>query len=226
MEVHNNMVQLKPGAMILYEPNAKHYYHNPRKGFDNDWFHFNAEYFYAFSKEIGLPLNTPFYIHDVPMVHTQIQSIEKEYLLKELGYQVQINNMISSFFLLLSRAYNSHDTHGNQPHFIALENLFREIRSTVLSSLSKEWTVDGMANMSGLSRSRFTYLYKSFFRISPKDDLISERFNMARHLLTSTNQNVTQIAKKVGYENIYHFCKQFKKITAMSPSSYRDTKPK
>lgn len=212
---------LKPGALILFTPSTANHYHNPYKGFDNDWFHFNADDFTHFINDLNIPLNTPFYVNDSPWVHKQIQLIEREYILKDIGYTTQIHNLISSFFIQLSRKYNSYDSHGHNPHYMALETVFREIRSTILTQLSKSWQVEDMAKMANLSKSRFTYLYKSFFRISPKEDLLSERFNMARHLLKSTTLNIAQISQKVGYENIYHFCKQFKKITSFSPTAYR-----
>lgn len=221
MWLDNKKKLLKPGALILFSPSASNHYHHPYQGFDNDWFHFSADNFIKFINEIKLPLNKPFYIKDLPWVHKQIQIIEREYILKDTGYRTQLNNLISSFFIRLSRRVNSYDSYNDKPVYMALETTFREIRSTILTTPSRQWQVEEMALMANLSRSRFTYLYKSFFGISPKEDLLGERFNMARHLLHSTNLNITLIAQKVGYDNIYHFCKQFKKITDFSPTGYR-----
>lgn len=60
-----------------------------------------------------------------------------------------------------------------------------------------------------------------FFYVSPKQNLLSERMNQAKFLLQSQNYSVGEVASKVGYDNIYHFSKQFKKTAGMSPSEYR-----
>ncbi len=43
----------------------------------------------------------------------------------------------------------------------------------------------------------------------------------AKQLLREHDHNVSQIAEKLGYDNIYYFCNQFKKIEGMSPLEYR-----
>ena len=78
-----------------------------------------------------------------------------------------------------------------------------------------------MAKSLSLSRSRFTILYSSFFGISPKNDLINQRILYAKHLLSSSNMNVEEVAVRCGYSNVYHFIRQFKERTGLSPGKYR-----
>lgn len=212
---------LMPGAIIIFAPYIRHNYYHPNKSFDHDWFHFISSSIPQFLSELNLPINTPFYIDDIPWIHKHIQSIEREYLMKDIYYKTQLNNQISSFFINLSRIKKSQKSYTLNPQFKTLEPKFKEIRSTILTGLSRNWNIESMANMANLSSSRFSFLYRSFFGISPKDDLLSERFNMARHLLKSSDLSITQVAQKVGYDNIYHFSKQFKKITHLSPVAYR-----
>ncbi len=222
MNIDGKTELLKPGSLVLFSPNANYCYYNKLKGFDNDWFHFTASGFEDFIKDTELPMNIPFYINDIPWIHKSIQDIEREHILKDIGYKIQLNNLISSFFIQLSRKKHSERSYGDRPHYFTLETEFKDIRSKFLTSLAHRWNVDEMALTVNLSRSRFTYLYKSFFGISPGEDLLTERINMACHLLISTNLNITQIAGRVGYNNIYHFSKQFKKGTKLSPTIYRN----
>lgn len=212
---------LKPGAIIIFSQYVRHNYYHPNKSFDHDWFHFISSSMPQFLSELHLPINKPFYIDDIPWIHKHIQSIEREYLMKDIYYKTQLNNLISSFFIILSRIKKSQKSYTQNPQFKTLEPKFKEIRSIILTDLSQKWNIESMAKLANLSSSRFSFLYRSFFGISPKDDLLSERFNMARHLLKSSDFSITQVAQKVGYDNIYHFSKQFKKITFVSPVAYR-----
>ena len=48
-----------------------------------------------------------------------------------------------------------------------------------------------------------------------------ERMKKARTLLRETNQTVETIAAEVGYENVEHFNRLFKKSYGMTPIQYR-----
>ena len=147
--------------------------------------------------------------------------IERENLMGDIGSSSMTDHMITSLLIYVAREYKRRDTHKSNPYYYGLELLFREIRLTILSSISRNWSLDDMAKMAGLSRSRFSYLYKFFFGISPKDDLLKERFETAKHLLCRNNEPITNIALTVGYDNIYQFSKQFKKVTGLSPTDFR-----
>lgn len=220
MNLHGHMEHLSPGALMLYAPEYPQYYKNPHKNLDNDWFHFSATDYTSIIDEINLPINEPFYIDDISFVHKSIQDIEKEHLMKDIGADRMVDYKVNSLLIKISRHYNHRD---DSTEFYLAEKKFREIRSTILSSIAYPWTVIEMAESANLSRSRFTFLYKAIFHVSPKDDLLTERFNMAKYLLQGNNQPVSSIARKVGYDDIYHFSKQFKSVTSQSPTEYRKT---
>lgn len=210
-----------PGTMILYSPDYPQHYHNPRNGFTNDWLHIEAAEFGEFIEGLMLPLNQPFTILQFEAVRGMIQNIEKEYLRLDFAYEESLHSQIMTLFIFLARSYRQKDKHRNDPYMEELENRFRLVRAKIISTHWQDWTVDAMASLTGLSRSRFTYLYQSFFHTSPKEDLITERLQMAKYLLKNSNLNVSQISQKVGYDNLYHFSKLFKKNIGMSPSRYR-----
>ncbi|HKM03329.1 MAG TPA: AraC family transcriptional regulator [Lachnospiraceae bacterium] len=222
--LNDQLEHLSPGSLILYSPNYPQYYYNSYSGIDNDWFHFNAKDFESFLSSIQIPCNTPIYINNITFFHQFFLSIEKEHLMKDIGASMMMNYMIKSLFIHLSRDYNSTDTPIEKTPHYEYERLFREVRSRVLSQMDYSWTIHEMSSLVGLSRSRFSYLYKNIIGLSPKEDLMTARINMAKHLLQSNNQPISSIAEKVGYTNIYQFSKQFKNFTTLSPTAYRNKK--
>ena len=88
-------------------------------------------------------------------------------------------------------------------------------------SLNQKHTVKFMADGVGLSESRFFSVYKSFFGISPMDDLINARIDLAKNLLSGSDKKIYAIAQELGYAEVTHFIRQFKKRTGISPSKYR-----
>jgi AraC family transcriptional regulator of arabinose operon len=53
-------------------------------------------------------------------------------------------------------------------------------------------------------------------------DVINSRIEHAKYLLTTTDISVKQIAQLCGYNNENHFMRQFKEITGITPTKFRD----
>ena len=77
-----------------------------------------------------------------------------------------------------------------------------------------------MAELVNLSPSRFYSLYKAMFGISPQQDLIRKRIQTAQILLDKQEFTVCEVAKLTGYGNQYHFIRQFREMTGMTPGSF------
>lgn len=207
------------GTAILYTPGNAQYYHQPFSGFDNDWFHFIGDELEPLLLELELPVNKPFQIQDINELHRRIQIIEREYLMRDKNYERMVDILIKELFIHLSRT-NSYRKDTDHAHS-DIERRFRQTRSIILSQLEKPWTIDDMAKLLDLSPSRFSHIYTSIFHTSPKKDLLTERMNMAKFLLGSQSHTISEVATKVGYDNIFHFSKQFKKQTGYAPTAYR-----
>ena len=80
-----------------------------------------------------------------------------------------------------------------------------------------------MAELAYVSPSRFHTVYRAAFGISPMDDLIHARIDTAKNRLCNSNESVNRLALELGYKNVTHFCRQFKKITGMTPVEFRKT---
>ena len=70
-----------------------------------------------------------------------------------------------------------------------------------------------------LSPSRLHALYKAAFDIAPRQDVILMRVEKAKALLWQNN-SVTETAAQLGYASVYHFIRQFRQTTGVSPKQY------
>lgn len=243
LTIHGTTYVTKPGALVIFEPGCPQNYHHPENGFTNDWMHMidgdaTFKHLKRFFADLQLPLNRPFYLSPEHFsdsasssslrLRARIQEIEQEAMMRGLAYQEHLHALITSFFIRLARVYRqgalsvSEANSGVGMHRLhPYEASFRQLRANVLTHYDAPWTLEAMAAEVGLSRSRFCTLYKEFFHMSPKEDLMHERFIMAKHLLVSTQLPIAQVASRVGYDNLYHFSKQFKLMMGRSPGRFR-----
>ena len=98
-----------------------------------------------------------------------------------------------------------------------------EVRKKFFSDLGKGGSVEAMAKEAGLSPSRFHAVYKAEFGISPVNDLISARIEAAKNILSRTDDKIESVAISLGYRNVTHFIRQFRKAVGVTPGKYRET---
>ena len=86
---------------------------------------------------------------------------------------------------------------------------------------SEPMTVADMADLAGFSESHFMRFFKEVFGVSFVTYLNDYRLSMAARLLLSTEENILTISQQVGFENLSHFNRCFKKKYNKTPSQYR-----
>lgn len=87
----------------------------------------------------------------------------------------------------------------------------------------EKWNVDSMAEAYGLTRSRFSVLYKKTFGASPDKEKREFLNQKARDLLSSTDKSVQKIAAECGYNECENFIRAFRNCNGMSPLQFRKT---
>jgi AraC-like DNA-binding protein len=79
-----------------------------------------------------------------------------------------------------------------------------------------------LANLSGMSESHFSRQFKAAIGTSPIDWLRRERINQAKRRLIESDDPVKEIARQVGYHDQFFFSKDFKKMTKLTPTQFRE----
>ena len=86
---------------------------------------------------------------------------------------------------------------------------------------SENMTVAEMADRAGFSESHFMRFFKEALGVSFITYLNDYRLSMAARLLLGSEENILTISQQVGFENLSHFNRQFKKKYHKTPKEYR-----
>ena len=79
-----------------------------------------------------------------------------------------------------------------------------------------------LAQLAGMSESHFSRQFKAAIGTSPIDWLRRERINQAKRRLIESDDPVKEIARQVGYADQFFFSKDFKKMTKLTPTQFRE----
>lgn len=80
---------------------------------------------------------------------------------------------------------------------------------------------DKLAEAVGLTPAYLTRLFKQYTGVSLKQYMTQVRLQRAKHLLTETTMNVSQVSDALGYASIFLFSKQFKQHFGLPPSEFQ-----
>jgi two-component system response regulator YesN len=82
-------------------------------------------------------------------------------------------------------------------------------------------TLEEISSQIGFNSTYFSTLFKKETGQNFLEYLTDTRIQAAKQLLADTNRSVNQVSEEVGYIDIKHFTKVFKKSTGLTPSEYR-----
>ena len=88
-------------------------------------------------------------------------------------------------------------------------------------NLTSKMTLQMLAEEFHVSTSYVKRLFAQYKQCGAIHYFTLMKVDHAKKLLREHDHNVSQIAEELGYDNIYYFCNQFKKIEGMSPLEYR-----
>lgn len=210
-------VRTDQSCAMLICPNVPYQYRSISGEYVDDWLHFDCDE-YGFPEAVGLSFHRPVLIGSTVEYTLYIRQImwEKNYASRDFQEQnidmlmrVLVNNLVQAV------RKKDHPDSCN-PYTARLQNL----RLSMQSQPYKNFTSREMAEELGISASHFQYLYKHFFGIPFKSDLINIRMDYARDLILNTDLKLEQISQLSGYNSEIHFYRQFREKTGMTPGEY------
>lgn len=218
LPVNGQIVRTKPNACIISRPMQ-------RRGFSffedttMNWTH-NDVSIEPLLEQYGLPIGEVFYPANPGFISDLFRRIKREFYSDNLHKERLLDSYMEELLIKLSRSIQP------EPMCAGINSkeakLLQELRWQMLSRPEENRTVEEMAREVSLSASRFHAVYKAMFGTSPVKDLIAAKVEQAKTILLMDREaTLPTIAEKLGYKNQYHFIRQFKSVTGITPGTYR-----
>ncbi len=212
MLLGGEMHSLIPGTCLIMSPDTPHSIYSDGCELVHDWMHFMPADENEFLK-LEIDINAFFILTETDFITSFIKHCENELIFKDKFYEEIVSAEVSQMMIRITRA-----AHGEQNHRYG--DLMRKLRIDIYRHPSHYGSTEDMYGKIGLSRSRFSVLYKEIFGISPKSDLISARIAKATYLLSLGNYTLTEVSEMAGWNNVYHFIRQFRQEVGTTPAAY------
>ena len=85
---------------------------------------------------------------------------------------------------------------------------------------SNDLSISTLADICNISEVYFRKLFIKQYRIPPKQYILDIRIEKARQFLTDGRLKIGAVSEECGFTNPYHFSRQFKNKTGLTPTEY------
>lgn len=239
MIVNGTLYIQKAGELLLIPPGSIHssQSHNG-KGFTYFCMHFDIDDQLFLSllgriKQVRFSADSPVTQQIEPVLRKLMSSADDE-VASTMVQRMQLQSAVFELFGHLWEAVSQEAAQSFTDGYEKVE-LAHQIRNRLQGLMSQQFKqghesdshygIDDIAAELGISSSHCNRVFKQVFGQSPRAVLSQLVLHEAKLLLGNPKLSVQNIAVMLGYKDIAHFSRQFKRWSGMSPSRYRQEQP-
>ena len=135
---------------------------------------------------------------------------------------MEIHEKLSSFLLNIMKESWNKSLNDNESSFSSEKRKdLRLIREYIEENYNKDIRLDFLSLKYGISKYYLSHMFKEQYGTSVNNYIINMRITKAKHLLRFSDLSTTEIANRVGYEDVNYFIRSFKKVENITPGEYK-----
>jgi AraC-like DNA-binding protein len=174
--------------------------------------------------DVILANNQPFLYEEmisdkISIIAKEIFDFDSDEALSDLCYKIKSEELIYHFLLTLLKRNNE-----NYPINNADINALQEVRNKLLDDLTICPSLDNLAAMANMSKSKVSRLFKQIFGQSIYNYHQKMRILEAANLIKTQQMTVSDAGFQVGFSNLSHFTRIFERYMGMNPKKYSKIK--
>jgi AraC-like DNA-binding protein len=206
---------LKSGIVVCFSPKDRHHYkcdlHSPLEHY---WFAFvGTEAHDLFVKSSLAKLGS------VAVDREAIALIEQ--IIAHSKQKTPYAQQICSSYLKILLLWLAQTPASNRPHPSLSVQTYHRCRKYIDEHFSTINSPSHVASACGVNVRYMSRLFKLFGSTSPHDYIGRLKLNKAANMLLTSNSSIGDIAREVGFEDPYHFSRNFRLFHGLSPHNYR-----
>lgn len=155
-------------------------------------------------------------------VESLLDEIHQEFDQKEDSFLLAIKADVLKLLVVIGRAFHENiHASSDMELFDYHRDAMNESIAFIDAHYQEDIILEDAARRANLSKSYFSYLFKSLTGKTFIQYIHALRIHKAMECLKTTNLLISDVCFDVGFNNINHFNRIFKRETGLSPSQYR-----
>lgn len=203
------------GTLVLWTPGRPQVYGNPEQPYRHSWVHCNGTFIRRLLRQNRLPRNRPFPLPDPSLMEQHLLAIHGEVTRHTPADRIIVGNLLENWLRATARQLRQKKAPTSVPKTMLAA------RHHIESDYEQPLALPELAAAAHLSVSHFSAEFKRYFGMAPIEYLIHHRMHRAAYLLRDQELGISDVGRRVGYEDPFHFSKLFKKHFGTGPREFR-----
>ncbi|TDQ37468.1 AraC family transcriptional regulator [Aureibacillus halotolerans] len=228
--VDGELYEQKQGDMMLIRPNVRHSSEGAGEEFTYFCLHFNLEdrWFLPFFQQS----NQSFYPARASLVRQIRPFLDRLMaMIKQPSHQLAIYALMFEMLGALTTALSLQDKTSAVPgHTIQLAyDIAEQLEKYILVSETlheqtskRKGIVTRVAEELSFSESYIQKVFRQVYHLSPRQYVSMRKLNHCKTSLQHSQMSIEELSLVMGYRDVAHFSRQFKRWSGLSPSQYRE----
>lgn len=226
--VENYQQEYKDGVLVFFSPNIPHFsFGNQEKDdnyeiviqFDQAFINDKLNCFPEFSKIIQLAKSTDQFLIFDPAFKNEMAAYfeglevrsKQEKLISVISILAKLADTTQYTKLLKEDISQRYMNYGR----------IKPVLNYINANYANKISTQDVAHLSGLTTNSFCRMFKKTTHKSFLDYLNEFRINKALYLIENTDETISEIIYKCGFNNPSYFSKKFRQLKQMTPKAYR-----
>lgn len=224
--IDGSVYDVSEGDLLIFNPGVYHQALGAKSSFE--------EYFVGFADVNTGGQKNYFGVDGAPILHTEGElkknltrialAIDSENTRQRPGRYFMLRSYLEQMLVLVARGQSetADKSEGYAFESVTKKYVVEQIMNYFEEHYAEKISLDAIAGNMYLSPYYISRIFKSETGDAPIRHLINIRLERAMELLKSGScESVREVAGRVGYEDVYHFSKLFKKKYGIPPSKVR-----
>ena len=137
------------------------------------------------------------------------------------GSSMVLDRLADALFVMVLRHHIGHSENKRGLLAAAADARIGTALDGIHRDLGRSWTVAGLAQLAGMSRTAFSSRFSELMGTSPMAYLTRWRMHEARRLFLEPRNSVARVSERLGYETEAAFRRAYKRVTGNTPGRAR-----
>jgi len=212
---HGALIACAAETLVVWTPGQPQYYGHPAHPYTHSWIHCDGRWIQRVLRQSRLPGGVPLSLPYPELVERALLEVYAELTTQTQPDRKIVCNLLENLLRAAARMLTrKHDAPGIPARLL-------DLKHHIELSYRMPLTLEELARRAHLSVPHLCAEFKRCFKTPVIDYVIRLRLHEAADLLYDRNLNITEIARRVGYDDIYYFSRLFRKHFGMSPRALR-----
>jgi YesN/AraC family two-component response regulator len=150
-----------------------------------------------------------------------LEEMLDEYIKEKKYYEITIKANLLKVLAVTAREYENNKDNSNRKIFDRYRDAVKRAVSYIDSHFTENLHIKDVCKIAMMSQTYFTHVFRYITGKTFVEYINALRLRKASEMLTGSEDSITDICYKAGYNNSAYFTRVFKKNTGLSPREYR-----